>query len=155
MVISAVRFPYPFLYREYINLIHLLSFLLLHFPSCLWPPFSMTWVLVCSNHRCSFFFPMIDSTQYILDLVLHLWYSFFYLILSADNTIHYDFFLFCLLRFSSLTFLFVFFFIISIYLLDFSSTFLILLSRCWLDFLTLTIFLSSLWTPGSFLTIGF
>jgi hypothetical protein len=41
MVASAsLRFLYSFLYREYINHIQFLSFLLLPYPSHVWPPLS-------------------------------------------------------------------------------------------------------------------
>jgi hypothetical protein len=42
MVVSAsLRILYSFLYREYINHIHLLNFLLLPKPPCMWPPLSV------------------------------------------------------------------------------------------------------------------
>jgi hypothetical protein len=43
MVVSTgLRILYLFLYREYINNIHLLNFLLLPHPSHMWPPLSVT-----------------------------------------------------------------------------------------------------------------
>jgi hypothetical protein len=38
----TIRFEYSFLYREYITHNQLLSFLLLPYPSCAWPPRSVT-----------------------------------------------------------------------------------------------------------------
>jgi hypothetical protein len=42
VVLAGLRFFYSFLYREYINHIHLLSFLLLPSPFHMWPPLSVT-----------------------------------------------------------------------------------------------------------------
>jgi hypothetical protein len=43
MVVSAsLKILYSFLYREYINHIHVLSFLLLPYPSHMWLPLTMT-----------------------------------------------------------------------------------------------------------------
>jgi hypothetical protein len=78
---NSLKILYTFLYREYINHIHLLNFFLLSCPSQMWPPFSVTcfpqYCCICVRYIfqiwqkiCSF--GLLSLANFIKDDVLQL-----------------------------------------------------------------------------------